>query len=252
MRAEAGVVQLARAAASLFSLAALVVAGSVVLPATASAAISHGSFEFAGPGVQKTGREVSLSVRISNTTTKKSSVPDLINRLKMSSGSLRFNGDAPGLKICSAKLRNDGNAANCPRASKVGHGSISGFLGTPGGPDDSFGALSIFSGKLSLFNYKHSARTPARLLAVITTKKPFAGVAINLVMPINRDHEVIVDLPVLSQLPKLIKNSYPSDTKLVLGRLSATISSPRSRGAKPFMRLRSTRELGMRLEAFGG
>lgn len=252
MRAEASVVQLTRIATPRVLLAALVTAGCVVLPATASGAVSSGGFQLDGQGVQKAGREVGLSVSVLNTATDKSKVPELIRRVKLSSGPLRFNSNAAGLKICTAKLRNDGTAMRCPRASKVGKGMLSGFLGTPGGPVDSFGALSAFSGRFSLFNYKHSARAPARLLVVITTKKPFAGIAINLLVLINRDHDVIVDFPVLSELPKVIRNSYPSDTKLVLGRFAVNVSARRSRGSKPFMWLRTTRELGMKLEAFGG
>lgn len=213
------------------------------------AALETAGFEIEGPGAATAGRELTINVSATNVSSDPKTTPEAIDRLVISSHSIRFNGDAQGVATCTARLPRNGDPANCPKSSKVGHGRVTGILGTPGKPSDMFGALSKVSGRFKLFNYKHPRGQPARMVAVITATKPFGGVSINLMLPVSRDNGVAIDIPPLSKLPPLIRNSYPKGTQVVLSTFKATIKSPPRQNSKPFAWLRHPGDVDVTIEA---
>lgn len=220
--------------------------------APANAALSEASLRIGGPGVRIAGREASISLSFLNTSTDPAVTPEVIDRLSFRSRIMRVNGNARSVTTCGARVPKNGDAARCPRGSRIGTGSFAGLLGVPGEPVDKFGALSSVAGKLVLYNYERRGREQARMLAVITSTKPFAGVAINLKLIVSRKGELSVDVPDLAQLPRIIRNAYPKGTRVVLTDLAARIPARRERSGRPFVWLRSLKQVHVDFEAIGG
>lgn len=223
--------QLQIAAAVLLAVASL----ASVLLATgtpqASAAIRRVDYRLRGIGLEKKGRPLQISILVTNVSRAPGTVPETVKRITFGSRAIGFNPRARGVSICRSRIPNNGQAPDCARSSVVGHGRVEGLLGTPGSRDDEFGILSEVAGRFTLYNYKKRTGETARLVAVVDTEKPFAGLAINLQASIDRFGEVIVKVPKLSKLPPFISKSYPSGTQLALTRLSATVGSADGRNA---------------------
>lgn len=228
----------------------LLAAIAAVIPSTrAHSVVNHTSFKFTGPGAVHKGREIRVSALVTNTSTDPAVTPEVIDRISLSSRTIRFNGDADGVATCRARLPKNGNPAICPHRSLVGRGTVAGILGTPGQPADSFGPLSMVSGKFKLYNYKRRRGESARMIAVIETDRPLGGIAVNLKIPVSRGSVIDIDVPDLPQLPSPISNAYPQGTRLVMTKLSVTIDAPRHGRSKPFVWVRTPRRIGMKFLA---
>lgn len=238
----------ARAGATA-SLTLMVAIALALAPARAIALPDTMTYRITGPGTVDAGREVRVSVSITNSSVDPTVTPTVINSLSFASRSIGFNGNTDSVATCHAKIPNNGERPLCPRRSLVGNGEVNGILGTTGQPVDTFGALSYVVGRFKLYNYKRRGREAARLVAVIETVRPLAGFWINLQIPISRDGEIDVDVPELAQLPTFISASYPLGTRLVLTKLSARIDPPRRRHSKPFVWLRRPGSVGMSIQA---
>jgi hypothetical protein len=230
---------------------AFVCAALASMAGVAAAALDRTSVTFGGAGTTIAGREISLKVTASNVAATTSETPDEIARIEVHSPSARFNGESDSVSVCRARMPTNGDPASCPKSSRVGDGSVAGILGEPGKPADMYGALSVFKGKIRLFNYKHPGDEPARMLAVVTTSKPFGGQSMNLVLPVSKEGVVRVDIPTRSKLPPLFRKSYSKQTKLVLTRFSARIVSPRKRNARPFLALKVPGQMDSRITMTG-
>ncbi|MBI2691120.1 MAG: hypothetical protein HYX29_04150 [Solirubrobacterales bacterium] len=230
---------------------ALVCAALVSATGVAAAALGRTSVTFGGAGTTIAGREISLKVTATSVAATPSETPDEIARIEVHSPSARFNGDSDSLSVCRARLPTNGDPATCPKSSRVGDGSVAGILGEPGKPADMYGALSLFKGKIRLFNYKPRGGEPARMLAVVTTSKPFRGQSINLVLPVSKDGVVRVDIPTRSKLPPLFRKSYSKQTKLVLTQFSARVIAPRKRSDRPFLALKVPGQMDSRITMTG-
>lgn len=240
--------------AGLRRLLVLVVFACAALTSTAgvaTAALDRTSVAFGGAGTTIAGREISLKVTATSVAATSSETPDEIARIEVHSPSARFNGDSDSVSLCRARLPTNGDPATCPKSSRVGDGSVSGILGEPGKPADMYGALSLFKGTIRLFNYKHPGGEPARMLAVVTTSKPFGGQSINLVLPVSSNGVVGVDIPTRSKLPPLFRKSYSKQTKLVLTRFSVRIVAPRKRNGRAFLALRAPGQMEARITMIG-
>lgn len=243
--------QLTASARRALLVTLVAVAVSVSAVAVGVAALERTSVTFGGPGVTTAGREISLKVTATNAGPDRAVTPDEVARIRVDSPSVRFNGDSDSVSTCRARLPTDGDTAACPKSSRVGDGAVAGTIGEPGKPVNMYGALSDFRGKLRLFNYRHPGGQPARILAVVSASKPFRGVAINLVLPVSRYGVVTVDIPKFSQLPRLIRKSYPKGTRLVLTKFSARIVSPPKTRGLPFLSLRKRGQMSAEIEAVG-
>ncbi|MBI4898110.1 MAG: hypothetical protein HY827_07060 [Actinobacteria bacterium] len=248
-------IEVSRIAAAACALAAVAVAtilvGAIcaIAPESALAIPKDMSYRIYGPGTSDPDREVKMTMSITNTENDPAITPMMINRLQFESRTLRFNGSAKGLDVCTVKVPNNGDPARCPRRSLVGRGTVSGVLGTPGKPRDGFGALSYAAGHFRLYNYRRRGGESARMVAVIDTSKPFAGYSINLSIPISRTGEIDVRVPELRELPAFISASYPLDTRLVITDLTVKLEPPRARGGKPFVWLRRPGSMAMNFRA---
>lgn len=218
--------QLQVAAAALLATALFAVGAP-----PADAEIERAEYQLRGSGLQNKGQPLAISILVTNVPRQPGTVPDALKHVTFGSRAVSFNSRARGVAVCSARIPNDGRAAECSRRSKVGYGRIQGLLGTPGARNDEFGILSNVAGRFTLYNYKRRAGETARLVAVVETEMPFAGLAINLQASINRLGEVVVKVPPLSKLPTFISKSYPAGAQLALTRLSSTLGSADGRHA---------------------
>lgn len=238
-----------RTIAVAFCLALTAVLSTIVLTQPAGAFISTTSATSRGAGVTHPGREVTLSIAITNTSTARGVTPELIERLGFSAAGVKFNGGARGVAVCTARIRRDGERTSCPSKARVGSGSVRAILGVPGGPSDKFGPLSNMAGSFTLYNYRHPRNRHARMLAVINSKRPIGGIAMNVTLDVDRSGFVSVNLPTLSQLPRDLAKAYPKGTKVVLTALSARIASPRASSGHPFAWRTRSNERGFRVVA---
>lgn len=206
-------------------------------------------YQLRGDGLERKNRSLAISVVVTNVARVPGTTPDAIKRVTFGSRAIAFDPRGKGVATCSARIPKDGSELECPRRSVVGRGRVEGILGTPGARDDEFGVLSDVAGRFTLHNYKRRPGETARMVAVIATEKPFAGLAINLPASINRFGEVVVTIPPISRLPSFIADAYPAGTKLVLTRLSATVGS--ADGRHRFATTRTAGRFDARLFAEG-
>lgn len=245
--------RLARARASATVVSATTAVTAVCI-AIAVASVSAGAdangvtYSVSGPGTKRVRGELKVSVDWTRPAADPTVTPPVLDRIRISSPVMRFDGDANGLKTCKATIRNDGFATKCPRGSAVGHGRVTGNLGVPGEPADKFGSLSFVTGTFKLYNYRHSRSRPARLLAVVESTTPVPGVAINILIPVSRDGTAEVDVPDVPELPKQISNIYPAGTRLAATGFSVKIDGPARRGHRPFLSRSKRGQLALSVE----
>lgn len=222
---------------------------AVVAVSPAQAAISKAAINVKGPGGKKIGREVRARAEIRNTSVNPAVTPERLGKLVLTSRVARFNSKAHRVRRCSAKLYNDGRAARCPSRSKVGSGSFTGIFGQPFMSAAMLGVLAPVSGSIRLYNYKTHSHEQARLLAVMRIRKPLAGVSINLIVPVTRSGKMTIDVPDVAEMPPAIPAALPLGTHFILTKLTAKIDSRKERRGRPFLSLKTTKRIDIRLQA---
>lgn len=233
------------------SLAVACVIALAAIPQPVGAAIDHSSVDITGAGTRERGRELGLGLSIRNSATNPELTPEVIDRIVFRSPSIRFNGGARSVATCHSSVPRDGSAARCPRKSKVGSGSVTAILGTPGESAKAFGVLSRVSGKLAVYNYRRRGTEQARLLAVVDSAAPFSSVTINLMFRVTAKGVLEIDIPRLRDLPRPIRKSYPSKTKVVLEKLRVQVNARRERSGRPFIWRRWNHRFQLDAEAVG-
>jgi hypothetical protein len=235
---------------SIVCTTAIVVVGfASQLAAPAAAATGQVSVHVKGRGVVKAGREVSASIGVTNVNRNAANAPERLNQLLIISRALRYNSRARSYRRCSAALPNTGSPARCSRRTKVGSGSFTGIFGQPLQPASMLGTLAPVSGTITLYNYKPGGGQQVRLLAVMRTRTPLAGVSINLLVPVSRRGTMTINIPDVSQMPPAIPAALPPGSRFVLTNLKATVKAPRERRGKPFVYLSTTKKLDVNVEA---
>lgn len=232
-------------------IAAVLASTSILLGVEAAgAAVGKQYVSVRGPGGKKIGREVSAKVEVTNTSANASLTPERLNTIVLTSRAARFNSRAHRVSRCSAKLPNDGRAARCPSKSKIGSGSFKGIFGQPFAPINSLGVLSPVSGSIRLYNYKTHSGEQARILAVMRTSKPIAGVSINLIVPVTKSGKITINVPDVAGMPPAIPAALPAGSRFILTKMFVKVDSRKERRGRPFLSLKTTRTLDFRFQTF--
>lgn len=239
----------ARRALRFALVLSLVAVATAVAISPAQAAISKASISVKGPGGKKIGREVTARTEVRNTSVNPAITPERLGKMILTSRVARFNSRAHRISRCSAKLPNDGNRARCPSRSQVGSGSFTGIFGQPFMSAAMLGVLGPVSGSIKIYNYKKRSSEQARLLAVMRISKPLAGVSINLIVPVTKSGKMTIDVPDVPEMPPAIPAALPLGTHFVLTKLYAKINSRKERRGRPFLSLKTTKSIDVRLQA---
>lgn len=218
------------------SLAFAAALAALVCAQPAVGALSDSIVEISGPGTREQGRAIDAQVTIVNSPTKAGQVPEAISKLTIDAGDLRVAPTA--VRRCRATPPSNGDPIDCPADSKVGSGSVAGFLGTPGRSSTEFGSLSAVRGRITVFNLSPD-RGRARVAIQVESARPFRGTAINLTARFSRSGIIEIQTPKLAELPGVIRRSYPADTQLVISRLRLRIGeNVRQIGSRPYLSLK--------------
>lgn len=219
------------------------------LAPSADAATGRAGVKVTGNGVKKAGREVRATLYYTNTNSNVGFAPERVNQILVSSRTMKWNSRARGVPRCGARIPNDGSAPRCSRRSKVGSGRITGIFGQPKQSAILLGVLSPVSGTVTLYNYKPARGNQARLLAVVKTRTPLAGVSINVLVPVSRAGTLTIDVPDVAQMPPAIIAALPPGTRFMLTSLTATVTAKKQRRGKPYVYLRTLKNLNFGVSA---
>lgn len=219
------------------------------LAPSADAATGRAGVKVTGNGVKKAGREVRATLYYTNTNSNAGFAPERVNQILVSSRTLKWNSRARGVPRCGARIPNDGSAPRCSRRSKVGSGNVTGIFGQPLQSATLLGVLSPVSGSVTLYNYKPARGNQARLLAVIRTRTPLAGVSINVLVPVSRSGTLTINVPDVAQMPPAIGAALPPGSRFILTSLTASVSAKKQRRGKPYVYLRTLKNLHMNVSA---
>lgn len=237
---------------TLITAIATAIATAACLAATsmpAAAAAGQVSVHVSGRGAATPGREIHASVLFTNTNANPANAPERLNQLLVTSRALRYNSRARGYKRCHAALPNDGSSARCSRTTKVGSGRFYGIFGQPLQSATLLGVLAPVSGTITLYNYMPGHGMQARLLAVMKTRTPLAGVSINLLIPVSRGGTMTINVPDVPGMPPAIPAALPQGSRFILTKLVASVSAKRERRGKPFAYLRTIKNLDVKVQA---
>lgn len=202
-----------------------------------------------GNGVKKAGREVRSTLYFTNTNSTPGFAPERLNQILVSSRTLKWNSRARGVPRCGARIPNDGNPPRCSSRSKVGSGRISGTFGQPMQSSLLLGVLSPVSATVTLYNYRPARGNQARLLAVIRTRTPLAGVSINVLVPVSRGGTLTINVPDVAQMPPAIGAALPPGARFILTSMTATVTAKKQRRGKPYTYLRTLKNLHFSVSA---
>lgn len=240
----------ARTKTTLLLLAAVTTCVLIVaMVPRADAATGRAGVKVTGNGVKKAGREVRATVYYTNTNSNAGFAPERVNQILVSSRTLKWNSRARGVPRCAASIPNDGSAPRCSSRSKVGSGSITGIFGQPKQSAMLLGVLSPVSGSVTLYNYRPAGGNQARLLAVVRTRSPLAGVSINVLVPVSRGGTLTINVPDVAQMPPAIGAALPPGSRFMLTSLTATVTAKKQRRGKPYIHLRTLKNLHMNVSA---
>lgn len=215
----------------------------------ADAATGRAGVKVTGNGVKKAGREVRATMYYTNTNSNAGIAPERVNQILVSSRTLKWNSRARGVPRCGASIPNDGNAPRCSSRSKVGSGTITGIFGQPLQSATLLGPLAPVTGSVTIYNYRPASGNQARLLAVVRTRTPLAGVSINVLVPVSRSGTLTINVPDVPQMPAAIGAALPVGSRFILTSLTATVTAKRQRRGKPYVYLRTLKNLHMSVSA---
>lgn len=221
----------------------------VAMVPRADSATGRAGVKVSGNGVKKAGREVRATVYYTNTNSNAGIAPERVNQILVSSRTLKWNSRARGVPRCGAAIPNDGRAPRCSSRSKVGSGSITGIFGQPLQSATLLGVLSPVNATVTLYNYKPASGNQARLLAVVRTRTPLAGVSINVLVPVSRGGTLTINVPDVAQMPPAIPAALPPGSRFILTSMTASVTAKKQRRGKPYVYLRTLKNLHMNVSA---
>lgn len=204
------------------------------------------AFTLAGPGLTEKGSALSAEIEV-RSAGEPGLVPNGIRSVAFGSPSVQFNPNARDLLRCSVKIPRNGQGPECPRQSRIGTGYVRGLIGTPGQSDVEFGPLSKIEGSVELFNYGKRRSGRMKILAVVTSRKPFRGVAFSFIIKSKSTSGFTFRTPLLRDLPPVVRNSYPKEKTVALTSLSVVLST-RPGKKRASIVSRSTKQLSTYVE----